>query len=382
MNILLSCELLRPPLTGIGNYVDALCHGLAHSARINSLICFARPETDEVASASSLNVSPLAARMRRAVRAVPGAYPLRNLVRQIQFRHRVRALAPRTIYHEPSYILKPFDGCCVTTVHDLSHLHYPDFHPRERVRFLDRQLPRSLERATHIITDCEFVRAELINLLGVAPQRVTAIHLGVSEQYHPRGQAETRAVLQKYGLIHQSYLLAVATLEPRKNFAGLVRNYLRLPDALRKRIPLVIVGGTGWRTGKLQKMLDHLQSLGQLCQLGYVHAQELPLIYAGAKAFAFPAFYEGFGLPPLEAMASGVPVLTSENSAMSEVIGESAAFLVAPDNDDSLYAGLEQLLCDEAAARLKVQQGLLRAQNLGWSRCIEKTIDLYQQVAS
>ena len=316
------------------------------------------------------------------LRAIPGAYPARTFLRLVNFRQTVRRLPTQTLYHEPNNILKPFDGPSIITVHDLSHLHYPDFHPRERVRFLERELPRSLAKATHIITDCEVIRRELITLLGVDPQCITAIHLGVSEQYYPRNRTETRAVLDKYGLTHQSYLLAVSTLEPRKNLAGLVRNYLRLPDIIRKRTPLVIVGGAGWRDARLQKMLDRSEALGQLRRLGYVHAQDLPVIYAGAKAFAFPAFYEGFGLPPLEAIASGVPVLTSEKTAMAEVIGDSAAFLVTPDNDESLYAGLEQLLCDEKTGRIKIQQGLKRAKYLGWSQCIEKTIDLYQRVAS
>lgn len=382
MNILLSCESLRPPLTGIGNYTQALYQGLSQSTRIARLTYFARPNIEDSVQTASPQASHAFARVRRVVRALPGAYPVRSLLRHISFRCMARDLPPKTIYHEPSYILKPFDGCCVTTVHDLSHLHYPDFHPPERVRFLERELPRSLARATHIITDCEFVRAELINLLGIDPLRVTAIPLGVSSQYYPRSRSQTQLVLNQYGLTHHAYLLAVATLEPRKNFEGLVRNYLRLSDSLRKETPLVIVGGTGWRCGKLQKLIDRLEALGQLRKLGYVQAQHLPFIYAGAKAFAFPAFYEGFGLPPLEAIASGVPVLTSENSAMSEIIGEEAAFLVAPDNDDSLYAGLEQLLCDEKAAAKKIQKGLVRAGHLGWSQCIEKTIDLYQQVAS
>jgi alpha-1,3-rhamnosyl/mannosyltransferase len=267
----------------------------------------------------------------------------------------------------------------VATIHDLSHIHYPDFHPRERVRFMERQLPRTLARANRLLTDSEFVRQELVALLGVSPERVTAIPLGVDVCFKPRGAEETGPVVGGYGLAPDRYVLAVATLEPRKNLAGLLRAFSRLPEKLRRRYPLALAGGRGWRCGSLESMMHALESAGEVRRLGYVPAGDLPLLYAGATAFAYPSFYEGFGLPPLEAMASGVPVLSSCGSSMSEVVGE-AGILVDPHDDEAMVRELARLLEDAELRRNLARKGLDRAAMFSWKNCVLDTVDVYRQV--
>jgi alpha-1,3-rhamnosyl/mannosyltransferase len=351
---------------------------------VDEVLCFAdtgfiAPETRPALPAVPSEQSE-ASRLRQFVSSFPGAYAVRCMLRNVFFQAATRNLAhKKTIYHEPAYILKPFPGAAVATIHDLSHIHYPDFHPRERVRFMERQLPKTLIRADFLLTDSEFVRHELVSIFNVRPERVRAIALGADPHFRPRGPEETRAALARHGLEPDGYILAVATREPRKNLDGLLRAFMRLPEKVRKRRPLALAGTRGWRCGELERMIDALEITGEVRRLGYVPAGELPLLYAGATAFAYPSFYEGFGLPPLEAMASGVPVLSSCGSSMAEVVGE-AGILVDPHDEEAIAQELEQLLEDAELRRKIAAQGLQRAAMFSWDNCVRGTVGVYRQV--
>jgi alpha-1,3-rhamnosyl/mannosyltransferase len=197
--------------------------------------------------------------------------------------------------------------------------------------------------------------------------------------YRPRTAEEILATLGKHGLEHSAYLLVVATLEPRKNLARLVRAYAALPVATKTRHPLVIVGARGWLNQELERTLAPLEASGTVRRLGYIGEDELPQNYAGAHAFAFPSLYEGFGLPVLEAMASGVPVLTSNVSSLPEVAGD-AALLVDPNDEEALRDGLARLLDDTAWRTQASTRGLARSHDYPWSRCVDATIDAYRAV--
>jgi len=384
MQVILGGDALRPPLTGIGHYTRALATGLPNDHRIDDVRCFCEGRFVEAQSlfrqpeGAGATAGTSRGQLRAFIRKIPGAYSLRTKMRNALFANQLNRFDGQALYHEPNYILKPFKGCCITTIHDLSHLHYPEFHPVERVRYLEQELPRTLERANHVVTDCEFIRREVIELLGVAAENVTAVPLGVDERFHPREGEQLEKVLADYGL-QPGYLLAVATLEPRKNLAGLLHAYEGLPAALRRRFPLVLVGGRGWHCQELEQKIERLVRRGEGCHLGYVPTEHLPVIYSGAAAFAFPSFYEGFGLPPLEAMASGVPVLISDNSAMAEVVGE-AGLLVSAEDPEQIRKSLQELLEDDGLRQTLRKQGLQRSQQYRWPVCIEQTVDVYQRV--
>ncbi len=376
MRVILNVDAIQPPLTGIGHYALQLARGLRRHPAISDLRFFsayrwlADPE-------QALHANQALSRVRNRVPFKTLALHLYSFTRSQLFRWQTRKL-DGSVLHTPNYILMPFPGAAVTTVHDLSYLHYPQHHPRERIAFMERQMPRTLAQAAMIITDSDFVRQELIDLLGVAAHRVQTVSLGVEGSFHPRPPAELTPALTRYGLANLPYLLVVATLEPRKNLLHLVEAYSRLPATLRQHHPLAIAGARGWLTGELEQRLEPLERGGQVKRLGYLPQDDLPLLYAGAWAFAFPSLYEGFGLPVLEALASGTPTLTSNRSSLPEVAGD-AALLVDPEDVDSLTASLERLLTDDEWRALAVERGLRQASQFSWERCVEETVAVYRR---
>ena len=277
----------------------------------------------------------------------------------------------------------PFAGPALTTVHDLSWLSYPETHPIERVRFLDRHLPPTLEKAAAIFTDSDFVADEIVSKLGIGRSKLRVVALGVDAAYRPRAAADLAPVLARHGLADRPYLLVVATQEPRKNLARLARAYAALPIALRARHPLVIAGARGWLNAELEASLAPLEARGEARRLGYVTEDDLPLLYAGAHAFAFPSLYEGFGLPVLEAIASGVPTLTSNVSSLPEIARDVAGAItlnVDPFDERALCSGLERVLVDTAWRDQASTRGVARAREFSWMRCVDQTVSVYREV--
>jgi alpha-1,3-rhamnosyl/mannosyltransferase len=154
---------------------------------------------------------------------------------------------------------------------------------------------------------------------------------------------------------------------------------MQLNKDLRQRYPLVLVGGDGWRNQAIKTKITELVQQGEVIHLGYISNEDLPYLFSGARGFVFVPFYEGFGLPPLEAMASGIPVLTTHVSSIPEVVG-NAALLVDPNNTEAIQNGLVRLLSDDDWRKVAIQQGLKRAKLFSWTRCIQQTIDIYQKI--
>jgi glycosyltransferase involved in cell wall biosynthesis len=272
-----------------------------------------------------------------------------------------------------------YDVPVVITVHDLSWLHYPETHPKDRVRWLARGLPRALACAGAIMVDSNFVRAEVIETFGVAPERVHTAHLGVSSVYRKRTEEETAGALQSMGLSHGRYILTVGTIEPRKNVLHVLEAFSQIPAAIRERFPLVVAGARGWRAADIKSRLRRLADLGQIRFLGHVGEAALPCLYAGAASFVFPSLYEGFGLPPLEAMASGVPVIASNRASVPEVMGDAGQSL-EPDSPEETAAKITALLDDPSAREAMGQRGIERAAGFTWQACAAVTRKAYSTV--
>jgi alpha-1,3-rhamnosyl/mannosyltransferase len=256
---------------------------------------------------------------------------------------------------------------------------FPETHPIERVAAFERVFADSLRRAAHVITDSKTVRQELIADFGVSPADVTSVPLGVDSTYAPRTSDECRVPLERWGLSRGKYGLCVSTLEPRKGISRLLRAWRALPPDLRRQYPLVMAGGVGWRNENLLEEVRIAEREGWAQHLGYVEESELPCLFAGARVFAYPSTYEGFGLPPLEAMASGVPVIVSNRSCMPEVSGD-AALLIDPDHTVEFSQALQKALIDREWRDEAIARGLSRASDFTWSRCVNETVEVYERL--
>ena len=244
---------------------------------------------------------------------------------------------------------------------------------------MHRELPPAVERVDHIIVISEATRRAVQQRFGVDDSRITVTLLAADPRFAPRSADSLKPALAELALNPGGYLLSVGTLEPRKNLTTLFEAYAGLPDAVRQRYPLVVVGMPGWRTEGLMASAQQLVSRGELRFMGYVDDAVLPLLYAGAAAFAYPSRYEGFGLPPLEAMASGVPVLVSNTTSLPEVVGD-AGVQVAPDDVDAMREGLHRLLDDRDEARRRADLGLVQATAFSWEKCAAETLAVYRRV--
>ena len=378
INLILNVDAITPPLTGIGRYALHLAQGVQGHPGIGDVRYF---------SAYKWIAEPQQAlHANRGVAGIRRYMPAKSLAIRTYFALRQRAfdlLARKFqdyVLHSPNYLLFEHSGPRVCTVHDLSWLHYPQYHPKERVHIMHKRVPHSLQIADAVITDSEFVRREVIDTFALDPARVHAIALGVDDTFEPRDRAQTQDTLTGLGLRHGDYLLALATLEPRKNLTRLLDAYEQLDASLRQRYPLVLAGATGWHANRLIERIDALVARGEALRLGFVPEDALPSLVAGARILAFPSIYEGFGLPPLEAMASGVPVVASSASCISEVTG-TAALLVSPEDTVGLRYAFDRALTDETWRADAIVQGLQRAEQFTWQRCVDATVQIYRNVA-
>ncbi|WP_423925772.1 glycosyltransferase family 4 protein [Dokdonella sp.] len=375
--MIFNVDAISAPLTGIGRYALELANGLARHEAIEELRLYSAVRwVDDPAEALSSN--RIFASLRQNLPFKTRALEVYSRMRNLLFRAHTRNLSGYLL-HTPNYILMPFEGPAVTTVHDLSAFNFPETHPPERVRFLERHLPRTLERANRVLTDSQFIADEIHEKLGVARNKLRVIPLGVDGRYRPRETSSLSEAMHRHQLVAGTYLLVVATQEPRKNLVRLARAYAALPEVMRARHPLIIVGARGWLSADLERALAPLEASGAARRLGYVSEEDLPLVYAGARAFAFPSIYEGFGLPVLEALASGIPVLTSNVSSLPEVCAD-IALCINPLDEVEMSAGLERLLSDEEWRETTVQQGLELAAQYPWSRCVDETVAIYREV--
>ena len=379
MKVIVNATPLLAPLTGIGQYIRHLFTAMQRAGQADLRMFYGTSVRTGMAAPAEGPTKLVQSSHRLLQRFVPRPRTLRRVVEKAMFRYLFRNDSEDTVYHEPNYVNLPFKGPLVLTVCDLSCFDHPEPHPKERVDLMRRDMPASIARADHIIVISEATRVALQHWFKVDPARITTTYLAADARFMPRPPDTLRPALAQFGLAPQGYVLCVGTLEPRKNLSTLFAAYAGLPVALRQRFPLVVAGMAGWRTEGLMQSAADLISSQQVRLLGYVADDMMPLLYAGAAAFCYPSRYEGFGLPPLEAMPCGVPVLTSNRTSLPEVVGD-AGLMVDPDDVDGMREHLHQMLEDKAFAQALGQRGLLRSHLFTWERCAQETYAVYEKV--
>ncbi|MFJ4343862.1 glycosyltransferase family 4 protein [Pseudomonas sp. NPDC089401] len=377
MKLILSVEPVRFPLTGIGRYTYELATRLQSTSEITELRFFA--------GRRFLPALPTASDQSDAVHGLK-RFVQKNALAVEAYRRLMPILRKRALkghedhlYHSPNYYLPPFTGRSVATFHDLSPFTWAHCQAPQIARYLQKELKLTLERADALITDSHYTRQELADYFAWPIERIHAVPLASSPEFYPRSAEALREALARHGLEAGGYSLFVGTIEPRKNLETLLDAYGKLPLALRQRWPLILTGYHGWRSEAIHQRISQAQQQGWARYLGFAASEDLPLLYAGARLFTFPSHYEGFGLPVLEAMSSGVPVVCSNTSSLPEVAGQ-AALMCAPDDVDGLSALLQRGLEDGVWRQAAVEQGLRHAARFSWERCAQATIEVYRKV--
>lgn len=369
MKIVINTIPLLAPLTGVGNYI------------YNLLIEFQRLMPDVTYTfyygyfSKKLKVYGkeelvVYYRLKEWAKEIPVvsvyARKLKHRLAQINFRK-------YDIYFEPNFI--PLDirsRKVVTTVYDFSFHHHPEWHPRERVEYFSKNFFKRIKKTDVIITISKYVEREAREILNIRDGRVVTIHLGYNNIFKAIGneKAETRP--------SEDYILFVGSIEPRKNLIRLLNAYLLLPEYIRKGFKLLLAGFKGWENKEIVELLGKLK--GRVSYLGYVNNEELANLYRDASCFVYPSLYEGFGLPPLEAMACGCPVIISNVASLPEVCGD-AGYYVDPYDVESIAEGICKALTDESLRQSLIRKGLERAKLFSWEKAAKEHLKVFEEVS-
>ena len=293
---------------------------------------------------------------------------------------------PVDIFHSTDFVLPPVrQARTILTVHDLTFMRLPECAEAGLRAYLTRVVPRSIERADLVLADSQSTKNDLIELLGVSPDKIEVVYAGVEKRFRPmEGEIALERVKKRYGLDFP-FILGLGTLEPRKNFSGLIEAYALMRDKGQgmgdRGLKLVIAGGKGWLYDEIFARVEELGLAGKVIFPGFVADEDLPALYNLAEIFVFPSLYEGFGLPPLEAMACGTPVVTSDRPSLPEVVGEAGLMVGATDSQE-LAEAMERVLTDENLRREMREKGLKQAAKFTWEAAAEKLLEAYSTLGA
>jgi glycosyltransferase involved in cell wall biosynthesis len=382
MRVVINATAALGARTGVGHYTVELIRALGRTKQVR-IVLYPQPLLGRLRLRLGGGPKPVSPQevgqptrkslFRRAAR-IPFRWGWRALV-ETELR---RTLHPRRadLYHEPNFFPLPSRLPTVVTVHDLSAVLHPEWHPLERVKLFETDfLPRVREFA-HILTDSDSAREEIIRTLNLPADRITRAYPGIRETLRPLPAASVKPVLDRLGL-PANYFLHVGTLEPRKNLLMLLRAYTSLSASMRERCPLVLVGPWGWRFDALNSYFENEAKHRNVRHLGYVSEADLPAVYNGARALLFPTFYEGFGLPAAEMLACGGAVIASSTPAVAELLDGCGTILDPNDADAWRLAMMDAIEDADWLQHLRLG-GLNRAAEFTWANCARDTLVAYR----
>jgi glycosyltransferase involved in cell wall biosynthesis len=356
---------------GIGTYIRNLLRQLARLDRDTEFVLLCRP--DDAASLASLGNN---------FRAIVETAPNYSIAEQVKIPVALQREGV-TLFHAPHYVLPPLVRCrSVVTIHDCIHLMFPQYLPnRMALAYARTSIRLAARRATRVLTVSESSKRDILRFVDMEPDKIDVIYNAFDERFavEPREEEVVR-VRERYQL-HDEFVLYAGNVKPHKNLERLIEAF----DRVRKRgldhLKLVIIGDEISKYTSLRRAVHTHQLHKYVRFLGYLPEETLAVMYRLAGVFVFPSLYEGFGLPPLEAMASGTPVVTSNVSSLPEVAGD-AALLVDPYDPDSIAAAIERVLTDERVRRDLRQKGVARARQFSWEQSVTRVREIYAEVAT
>lgn len=361
---------LATPKTGIGHYTFELAHSLARLAPEDEFEIIAPVPLDTNNTTTPSNL--------RTVLARTGALRRRWWTIGLPL-HIHESRLP--LFHGTNYMVPLWQRCLtVVTIHDLSLLLHSHTHRQDLVHRAKRRLPTMTRIASHILTDSEAVKKEICEHLAVNPEKITAVPLASRRMFSPVPREKTAETRRRLG-VEDEFILFVGTVEPRKNLITLVRAFAELMRNTNLRPQLVVAGQKGWLTDDLYRYVEQSDLKDRILFTGYLSDDDLASLYSSCQVSVYPSLYEGFGLPPLEAMACGAPVITSRIPVIMETAA-GAARLVAPTDLEELTAALVEMLNDPNVRRHYSSAGIQRAAEFTWERTAQRTLEVYREVCA
>jgi glycosyltransferase involved in cell wall biosynthesis len=368
MRIAIDARIVHYTKAGIGQYTMHLADALAALAPDDKFVLL-QSRKDPIALSTRPNVqrvglwTPSHHRLEQLLLAVE--LPLQRM--DVQLLHSTDFIPPLRVKSLRSVI----------TVHDLAFLNWPHFLTEEAARYYG-QVDHAVRRADQIIAVSESTKNDLIQRLGAPEGKITVVYEAADPLFRPVERGDALAALRSKFPLPEEFILFVSTIEPRKNIGALLRAYSRLRNDYKTTAGLVLAGAIGWLSEQVFEEVERLGLRPHVTFLGRVETEDLVYLYNAARCLAHPALYEGFGLTPLEAMASGAPVVASKVSSLPEVVGD-AALLVDPQDEGELAVALHRLLSDDVLWAELRHKGLARAKTFSWQRAAEETLAVYRK---
>lgn len=364
--------------TGVGQYTKRLLEKVAETDKSNTYTVFGFLFLGKPLHAP-INKSLVSYRL---IRYMPGRVYNKILKANIPMPVDLLMTTKPDVVLFPNFVRWPlaFGEKSLIVIYDLSYVSHGQHAQDANRRYLTKFVPKSIKKASAIITISENSKREIMEEYGVGEDRITIINPAIDHQeYRPRTSEEAATVRKKFNL-DKPYILYTGTLEPRKNIVGILEAYAALPEEIRSAYSLVLAGGKGWQDQEIKAKLAELSHL-DVRQTGYVADEDLPPLYTAASVFVYPTHYEGFGMPPLEAMACGTPVITSNNSSLPEVVGD-AGVMIDADDTAALTANIKKVLSDPQLVETLRQNGFRQAAKFNWEESAKRLKVLIEQVAA
>lgn len=363
MKILFNGQTIKYPLTGIGHFSNEIFHELQKKAHVLPFLLNPSSVLPQKQQKTKLS------QLRALATHIPFARKAYILLKEWKLK-KFLIDNPADVYLEPNFLLLNCSIPGIPFIYDISTLRMPHMHPKSRVKIQEKNLAQSIKKAKAIITISEFSKAEIVDYFKINPKNIFVSYCGASQHFKPRSAIETEKSLNQYHLKYRQFILVVGTFEPRKNLKRICEAYSKLPEQLRIQFPLVLCGASGWGNIGLNDEIKALIQNNQIQILNYISDEVLYDLTSSAKFSCYASLYEGFGLPVLEAMQSGTPIITSNTSSMPEVAGD-AGILVNPLETMEIQQAMLNLLENDELCQLLSEKGLIQAKKFNWRQSAE-----------